>query len=197
MKYPKALEELILSFKKLPGIGPKTAERLALHILLGANKEDVKELSSNLLKALEEVHPCKNCGILTDQDFCFVCKDFTRTKQLMILENNKDMVSIETTGQYHGRYHILNGVISALNGIGPDDINLGNLKQRIKDEGITEVIISTNPTLDGEMTAYYINNLVKDELDVYRIGYGLPAGTNIEYANETTLIKALEGKRKM
>jgi len=95
-----------------------------------------------------------------------------------------------------GRYHILNGVISALNGIGPDDINLGNLKQRIKDEGITEVIISTNPTLDGEMTAYYINNLLKDELDVYRIGYGLPAGTNIEYANETTLIKALEGKGK-
>ena len=115
----------------------------------------------------------------------------------MILENNKDMVSIEATGQYRGRYHILNGVISALNGVGPDDINLGNLKQRIKDEGITEVIISTNPTLDGEMTAYYINNLLKDELDVYRIGYGLPAGTNIEYANETTLIKALEGKRKM
>ncbi|MGI6210459.1 MAG: recombination mediator RecR [Bacilli bacterium] len=197
MKYPKALEELIASFKKLPGIGPKTAERLALHVLLGANKEDVLDLSHNLLKALEEVHPCKRCGILTDQDLCFVCKDYTRTKQLMILENNKDMISIEVTGQYYGRYHILNGVISALNGVGPDDINLSNLKQRIKDEGITEVIISTNTTLDGEMTAYYINNLLKDELEVYRIGYGLPANTNIEYANATTLIKALEGKRKM
>lgn len=198
MRYPNSLQALIDSFQRYPGIGPKTAERLAFFTVMKMNKEEVKKLSSNLLDVMNKIKPCKNCGNLTDADICNICIDQTRDNILMIVEGTKDLMVLEKTKQYNGKYFVLNGVISPLNGISPDDLDFDKLLKRIQDEDIGEIIVATNATIEGEMTALYIKNILKDKnINVYRIGYGLPAGADIEYADEITLIKALEGKKKM
>lgn len=198
MRYPNSLQALIDSFQRYPGIGPKTAERLAFFTVMKMNKEEVKKLSSNLLDVMNKIKPCKNCGNLTDADICNICIDQTRDNILMIVEGTKDLMVLEKTKQYNGKYFVLNGVISPLNGISPDDLDFDKLLKRIQDEDIGEIIVATNATIEGEMTALYIKNTLKDKnINVYRIGYGLPAGADIEYADEITLIKALEGKKKM
>ncbi|HEY8395706.1 MAG TPA: recombination mediator RecR [Bacilli bacterium] len=198
MKYPKALENLIESFQLYPGIGPKTAERLAFFTFLQLKDEDVVNFSTNLLQIKKELKYCSNCGVITDRDKCEICTDSSRERKLLVVEGTKDVVVFEKIGQYHGRYHVLNGLISPLNGIGPDDINIQNILKRVEDEKIEEIIIATSATIEGEMTALYIkNNLENKNIKVYRIGYGLPAGGDIEYADEITLIKALEGRKEM
>ncbi|NLD26200.1 MAG: recombination protein RecR [Acholeplasmataceae bacterium] len=198
MKYPRALEQLIESFQMYPGIGPKTAERLAFFTYLKVKDEDVIRFSQNLLKIKTDVHPCKVCGVLTDTDECQICQDKNREPKLIIVESSKEVNVFEKTGQYQGKYHVLNGLVSPLNGVSPDDINLRGLRERIEKEKIVEIIIATSATIEGEMTALYIKNLLEGmSLKVSRIGYGLPAGGDIEYADEITLLKALEGRKEI
>lgn len=200
MKYPKALQDLIDSFSMYPGIGPKTAERLAFHTILKMKKENVNKFSENLVKAYENIKKCSVCGTLTEDDVCSICTDKSRENIIMVVESSKEVNVFEKTNQYNGKYHVLNGLISPLNGIGPGDVNIQKLFDRIKEENIKEVIVSTSSSIDGEMTAMYIKNYlqgVDSSVNVYRIGYGLPAGADIEYADEITLVKALEGRRKI
>ena len=198
MKYPKSLQDLIDSFAMYPGIGPKTAERLAFFTIQKMKKEHVDLFSKNLINAVETIKKCSICGNFTDNDICDICKDNSRNNTLIIVESSKDVIVFERINQYNGKYHVLNGLISPLNGIGPDEIGINSLFNRIKNEDIREVIVATSSTIDGEMTAMYITNCLKDSnVDVYRIGYGLPAGADIEYADDITLIRALEGKRKI
>ena len=200
MKYPKSLQELISSFMLLPGVGPKTAERFAFHAILKMSEEDVKMLSDRLIAAQNAIKKCEVCGNLTDDTLCEVCKDNTREQTIMVVESSKEVNVFEKTGEYKGKYHVLNGLISPINGVGPEKVNLLNLFERIKREKITKVIIATSANIPGEMTAMYIKNILNDQtkdeykdVEVFRIGYGLPAGGDIEYADEITLIKALEG----
>ncbi|HHX78473.1 MAG TPA: recombination protein RecR [Acholeplasmataceae bacterium] len=198
MKYPNSLQALIDSFQRYPGIGPKTAERLAFFTVMKMSKEEVKKLALNLNDVIEKIAPCKRCGNLTDTDICHICADDSRDNTILIVEGTKDLMVFEKTNQYNGKYFVLNGVISPLNGISPDELDFDKLLKRIENEKIVEIIVATSATIEGEMTALYIKNIIKDiNVNIYRIGYGLPAGADIEYADEITLIKALEGKKKM
>jgi len=198
MKYPEALQKLIESFQMFPSIGPKTAERLAFFAFAKLSNEELISFSRNLLTLKSDIHYCKNCGVLADGDLCEICIDNTRESKIMVVEGSKDVIVFEKTNQYKGRYHVLNGLISPMKGVSVDDINFLSLFSRIKTENIVEVVIATSATIEGEMTALYIkNSLEKQSVEVSRIGYGLPAGGDIEYADEITLIKALEGRRKM
>lgn len=198
MKYPHSLSMLIESFQMFPGVGPKTAERMALYAVLNLKNEDVQKFAQELIDSKIQVGFCEKCGLLTDMQFCEVCLDSTRQKKIIVVENTKDAIAIEKTNKYHGRYHILNGLISPLDGIGPQDINIDKLIKRIQDEFIEEIIIATSATIEGETTALYISKLLeKSSVLVTRIGYGLPAGGDIEYADEITLTRSLEGRRKM
>lgn len=196
MKYPKALEELIESFKMLPGIGPKTAERLAFHIITKTPKEKVEVFSESLKKAVSEVRECKKCGMITDKDVCDICTDESREKVLVIVENTKDAIVLEKTIKSNYKYHVLKGAISPLNGVTPDVLNIDSLLLRVGEEQIEEVILATSATVEGEVTALYLSNLLSGKgVKISRIGYGLPAGADIEYADEITLIKALESRK--
>lgn len=198
MKYPQSLQDLIESFMLYPGIGPKTAERLAFHTLLKLDKDQVKKFSECLIKAHQVIKKCEICGNLTEDSICDICKDTDREKQLMIVETSKEVISFEKTNQFRGKYHVLNGLISPLNGVGPENLNLKGLIDRVEKEQIQKVIVATSATIAGEMTAMYIKNVLNGkEVEVYRIGYGLPAGGDIEYADEITLLKALEGMKKI
>ena len=189
---------MIDSFAKYPGIGPKSAERLAFFTIQKMRKDDVELLSKNLIDAMNSIKKCSICGNLTEEDICDICKDETRNNKMIVVESSKDVIVFERINQYNGKYHVLNGLISPINGVGPEDIKISNLINRIKNENISEVIIATSSTIDGEMTAMYITNSLKGlDTQVYRIGYGLPAGADIEYADDITLIRALEGKRKI
>ena len=197
MKYPKSLQELIDCFSMYPGIGPKTAERLAFHTILKLKKEQVEKFSKSLAEAYNSIKKCSLCGTLTEEEVCEICSDLSRDNIIMVVESSKEVNVFEKTNQFNGKYHVLNGLISPLNGVGPEEVNLQKLFMRIKDENIKEVIVSTSASIDGEMTAMYIKNiLLEKEIEIYRIGYGLPAGGDIEYADEVTLMKSLEGIKK-
>lgn len=197
MKYPTSMQELIESFMLLPGIGPKTAERLAYHTILKLSFEQVEKFSKSLLLAHTNIKKCNVCGNLTDQDKCDICKDTYRENTILVVESSKEVNAFEKTKQYNGKYHVLNGLISPMNGTGPDDLKINNLFERITNENIQKIIIATSATIAGEMTAMYIKNSLQDKnIEVYRIGYGLPAGGDIEYADEVTLMKSLEGIKK-
>lgn len=197
MKYPASMQELIESFMLLPGIGPKTAERLAYHTILKLSFEQVEKFSKSLLLAHTNIKKCSVCGNLTDQDKCDICKDTYRENTILVVESSKEVNAFEKTKQYNGKYHVLNGLISPMNGTGPDDLKINNLFERITNENIQKIIIATSATIAGEMTAMYIKNSLQDKnIEVYRIGYGLPAGGDIEYADEVTLMKSLEGIKK-
>ena len=198
IKYPDNLQKLIDSFKKYPGIGPKNAERLAFYTIMNLKKEDAISFSENILNSINAIKKCDICGMITEDDICDICKDIDRENKLMIVEGVKDVMAFEKTNFYKGRYHVLNGVISPLNGVGAEDLKLDALIERIKKENIKEIILSTSSSLDGEMTAMYIKKLLeKEDVNVYRIGYGLPVGADIEYADDITLMRALESKKEM
>ena len=198
MKYPASLEKLIKCFSKYPGIGPKTAERLAFYTITKMDKEDCLEFSDALKEAINGIKKCKVCGLISDDDLCSICKSDDRTNELMIVEESKDVLSFESIGSFKGKYHVLGGVISPINGIGPDELNIDKLIKRIDEENIKDVIIALSANVQSETTALYLKNILSDkDINIYRIGYGLPVGANIEYIDEVTLSKALEGKTTM
>ncbi|MFA6626959.1 MAG: recombination mediator RecR [Bacilli bacterium] len=198
MKYPNSLEKLIKCFEVFPGIGPKTAERLALFTVTKMTKENALSLALAIEEAIRVLGKCNICGSISEMDVCDICQDNTRDATLMIVENSKDVISFEKTEIFHGRYHVLGGLISPLSGVGPSDVRLANLRERVEKEKIQEIIVALSSTVSGEMTSLYIQKMFEDQaIPVYKIGYGLPVGADIEYADEITLRKALEGKRKI
>lgn len=198
IKYPDNLQKLIDSFKKYPGIGPKNAERLAFYTVMSMKKEDAVNFSENIVNSINSIKKCNICGMITENDICDICIDEDRENKLMIVETVRDVMAFEKTNYYKGKYHVLNGVISPLNGISAEELKLDLIVERIQKENISEVIISTSSGLDGEMTAMYIKKMLeKLDVNVYRIGYGLPVGADIEYADDITLMRALEGKKEI
>lgn len=199
MKYPDSIEQLIENLRKYPGVGKKTAERYALYTVNRLSDDAIDEIIEAYQKIKTDIFECPVCGNLTDTDPCYICKDDSRDKSTMIVvEEAKDVIVMEKTNRYHGLYHVLNGAISPSNGIGPDNINIKSLLERLKDETIKEVILATNLNNEGETTARYISRLLEEtDILVTRIAHGIPAGGNIEYADEITIFKALEGRRKL
>lgn len=195
--YPKKFETLVESFRKLPGVGLKTAERYAFQTLEW-DEETVQEFITSLHDVKTEIKKCDICGNLADHDECEICQDTTRNKNVIcVVQSAKDVIAMEKTREYAGVYHVLNGVISTSKGILPDDINIASLLERINDE-THEIILATNPTVEGETTALYLSKLLeKYPLIVTRIAHGLPMGGHLDYADELTLIKAIEGRKKM
>ena len=195
--YSRQISKLIQELSALPGIGTKSAQRLAFHIL-NMPKEQVEELSSAILDAKQNVRYCKECFTLTDEEICPICSDSSRNhKVIMVVENTRDLAAYEKTGKYDGVYHVLHGAISPMLGIGPGDIKLKELMQRLQKD-VDEVIIATNSSLEGETTAMYISKLIKPTgIKVTRIASGVPVGGDLEYIDEVTLLRALEGRTEL
>lgn len=196
--YAKPLNKLINELSRLPGIGGKTAQRLAFHILSMDNKEAFA-LADAIRDAKESMTYCSVCGNLTDADPCIICSDENRDRStICVVESPKDVAAMEKIREYKGYYHVLHGAISPMDGIGPDDINLKSLIMRLQDEDVKELIIATNPNIEGEATAMYIARLIKPSgIKVTRIAHGIPVGGDLEYADEVTLLKAVEGRREL
>lgn len=195
--YPTLFETLVESFRKLPGVGQKTAERYAFEFLKW-DQEEIDEFLKACSIAKKNLHTCNICGNLAEDELCEVCKDTTRdTSTICVVEQVQDLIAMEKTHEYKGVYHVLNGVISPSKGILPDDINIDSLIKRC-DDTISEVIIATNPTVEGETTALYLSKLLeKKSIQATRIAHGLPMGAHLDYADEMTLIKAMENRKKM
>ena len=196
--YAKPLNKLINELSRLPGIGGKTAQRLAFHILSMEDGEAFA-LADAIKEAKTSMKFCSVCGNLTDVDPCAICSDDTRDKSIIcIVESPRDVVAMEKIKEYRGLYHVLHVVISPMEGRGPDDINLRSLIMRLQDKDVRELIIATNPNIEGEATAMYIARLVKPAgIKVTRIAHGIPVGGDLEYADEVTLLKAVEGRREL
>lgn len=194
-QYAKPLANLIRELSRLPGIGGKTAQRLAFHIL-SMQEKDAKSLAESIVRAKNEMNFCSICGNLTDTDPCSICTNKARNgKVICVVEQPRDVIAMERMKEYHGMYHVLNGAISPMDGIGPEDINLKELIVRLQKEDVEEVILATNPTIEGEATAMYIARLIKPAgIRVTRIAHGIPVGGDLEYADEVTLSKAIEGR---
>lgn len=192
--YSSHINKLIEQFSRLPGIGPKSAQRLAFHVI-HMPKEQVLQLTDAIQKARENVQYCKECCTLTDQETCPICQNAKRDhRQIMVVENTRDLAAYEKTGKFEGVYHVLHGAISPMLGIGPEDIRLKELMQRLQGD-VDEVIIATNSSLEGETTAMYISKLIKPTgIKVTRIASGVPVGGDLEYIDEVTLLRALEGR---
>lgn len=186
---------LIEELSRLPGIGRKSAQRLAFHVIR-MPKEEAQALADAIVSARNEVRYCKECGCLTDEELCPICADASRDHtSIMVVEDARDMAAYERTRQYKGVYHILQGVISPLSGVNPQDLKIRELLDRLKDDTVKEVIIATNPTVEGETTAMYLSRLIKPlGLKVTRIANGVPVGGDLEYIDEVTLARALEGR---
>ncbi len=196
--YSETVNKLINQFEKLPGIGHKTAVRLAFYIL-ESDENVAKEFSETLVKAKKNVKFCSICYNLTEKDPCDICSNAKRDEStICVVENVKDVIAMEKTHEYKGKYHVLHGSISPMNNISAGDIKIKELLERLKDDSIKEVILATNPTVEGEATAMYISRLIKPlGIKVTRIAHGIPVGGDLEYTDEITLIKALEGRTQM
>ncbi|MGA2466609.1 MAG: recombination mediator RecR [Thermodesulfobacteriota bacterium] len=194
----KPIDHLIEALTKLPGIGQKTASRLAFHILRSSPSE-AQALARAILDVKEKIHLCSVCFNLTDEDPCRICQDENRNREVLcVVEGPNDLIAIENTGAFNGRYHVLHGTISPLDGVGPEDIKIRELMERLQREGVGEVILATNPTVEGGATALYLTELIKPlGVKVTRIAYGIPMGGEIEYSDGMTLSKALEGRREI
>jgi len=190
------MQELIEHFKNMPGIGAKTAERMAFYVLK-APGEEMEKFSSTIRRVKESVRFCKKCGNLSEADICSICSDGRRDKTIVcVVEEPKDLILIEKSGRYKGMYHVLFGAISPLDGIGPDELRIKELLSRIKEDKIREVIIATNSNAEGETTALYLSeNIAPLKVKISRIAYGIPVGGNLDYIDQATLIRALEGRR--
>jgi recombination protein RecR len=196
--HAKPIDRLIEALTKLPGIGRKTAARLAFHILRSSLSE-AQALARAILDVKEKIRLCSVCFNLTDEDPCRICQDEQRNKEILcVVEGPNDLIAIENTGAFNGRYHVLHGTLSPLEGIGPEDIKVRELMERLHREKIVEVILATNPTVEGGATALYLTDQIKPlGLKVTRIAYGIPMGGEIEYSDGMTLSKALEGRREI
>jgi recombination protein RecR len=195
--YPTKVAKLIEELSKLPGVGTKTAQRLAFYII-NMDKKDVESLADAIIEAKSSIKYCSVCGNLTDTDPCIICSNTARDRStICVVQEPKDVIAMEKTKEYRGLYHVLHGAISPMLGIGPDDIKIKELLSRMNEE-VKEVIIATNPNVEGEATAMYIARLIKPlGIKVSRIAHGIPVGGDIEYADEVTLLKALEGRREL
>ena len=196
--YAKSLNRLIEEFSKLPGVGPKSAERMALYVLKGS-LDQAKALAYSIVKAKQSLGYCKICNNLTDTENCHVCEDLRRDKNLIcIVEEPKDVLAIEKSGAYHGVYHVLLGAIAPLDGVSPEDLKIAGLLSRIKQNTVKEIIIATGSDSEGETTALYLTKLIKPlGMKTTRIACGIPAGGNLEYADQTTLSRALQGRQEV
>ncbi len=198
MRSPETMVRLVEQLRKLPGVGQKTAGRLALHIV-GMDADSVNSLAEAMVAAKERMHPCPRCFNLTDEETCSVCSDAARDRGLIcVVEGPEDVIALERMGEYTGLYHVLGGNISPMNGTGPDDVRLRELLERLRDGNVREVILATDPDVEGEATAMYIARLIGDVgIGVTRLARGLPVGGDLEYADEVTLARAMEGRRKI
>ena len=199
MKRPTAVTDLIDELKRLPGIGQKTAERLSFFLMRG-KVEQAKKLATAIQNLKDKIVLCSTCHGITEADPCDICSDTTRDhSQICVVEEPHDVYVMENMGYFKGVYHVLMGVISPLDGIGPDDLNIEGLKEKVSQSDIKEVILATNPDMEGESTAVYISKVLKPfpEVKVTRIARGLPVGSDIEYADSVTLLKSLEGRMEM
>ncbi len=195
--YAGPVQDLIDELGRLPGIGPKSAQRIAFH-LLKLSKEDALRLARAIAEAKDRVAWCTQCFNISEGELCGICADPRRDATLLcVVEEPRDIVSVERTGEYRGRYHVLQGAINPIEGVGPDQLRVKELLVRLEDEGVSEVILCTNPNIEGEATALYLGRLLKpiDGITVSRIASGLPVGGDLEYADELTLGRALEGRR--
>ena len=195
--YPKAIAELVEEFEKLPGIGHKTAGRLAFHVL-NSTAEDAQNFANAILNAKSKTKFCSICNNMSEDDICQICQNSKRDKTtICVVADVKDLIAMEKTHEFNGAYHILQGVISPINGIGPDDIKIKELLTRLNDE-TKEVILATNPNVEGEATAMYISKLIKPlGIKVTRIAHGIPVGGDLEYTDEVTLTMAIDGRREI
>lgn len=198
MQYPSPIAKLINSFSKLPGIGAKTAARLTFYIL-EMNENDVTEFAQSLINIKRDLTYCNICGNITDIDPCSICQDETRDRSVvLVVEDSQDVMAMERMHEYDGVYHVLHGVLSPMEGTGPDDINISQLIKRLQEEEIEEVIVATNATAEGEATSMYLSRLIKPAgIKVTRLAHGLAVGSDIEYADEMTLYRAIEGRREL
>ncbi len=198
MNYPNTINNLIECFKKLPGIGEKTAERLALAVL-NLNEETIDLFSISLKNSKTKIKKCTKCGNLTENDLCDICQDKTRDNSVIcVVEESQNIILFEKMGTFHGLYHVLDGLISPLDGVNPEDINLKSLVNRIKKDNIKEVILAIKPSVEGETTALYINKLLEEyDVSVTKIAYGIPMGADIDYIDPITLSIALDGRIKI
>jgi recombination protein RecR len=195
---PEPIATLIAALNRLPGIGPRSAERLALH-LVQSNAEEVRQLAQMLLHARERIKLCSICGALTEQEPCAICQDSRRDASLIcVVERAVDIITIEKSGTYHGKYHVLGGKISPLNGVEPEDLRIAELEKRAGVEPVKEIIIALGTDVEGDATSHYLaKRLARPGLKVTRIAHGLPAGSGVEFADDVTLTHALAGRREM
>lgn len=196
--FAEPLTRLITEFKRLPGIGQKSAQRIAFHLLRGA-REEAEQLASAILDVKDKLGLCRICNNISEGDVCLYCRDPNRdSKVVCVVEEPHNIVGIETTRQFEGRYHVLHGALSPLRGIGPESLKIKGLVERIGEGEIQEVIVATNPTVEGEATAVYLARLLKPlGVRVTRIAMGIPVGSDLEFADEVTIYKAMEGRREM
>ncbi len=197
MDYPAPVAKLIDELRKLPGIGPKSAQRIAFHLLRGS-RDDATRLSQAIGSLLDGIRTCSVCQAVTDQEVCAICQDPSRPgRTICVVEEPHDVVAIEKTRDFRGRYHVLHGALSPLSGVGPDELRIGGLLERVREGGVAEVILATSPTVEGEATAVYLARLLKPlGVRVTRIAMGVPVGSDLEWADEVTMSKALEGRRE-
>ncbi|MDE5715276.1 MAG: recombination mediator RecR [Anaeroplasmataceae bacterium] len=198
LKYPKPLEDLIEDFSRLPSVGKKTAERYALYVYTKLNVEYTEGFSKHLLDVKNNIQICKCCGNISEDTLCTICKDNQRNhRQILVVETIKDLYTIENVNEYQGIYHVLNGAISFSKGIGTQDLNIDSLIEKAKQNQYDEIVLATNATLEGETTARYIKELLSDvPVKLTRIAHGLPVGGEMSYADEMTVLKAMEGRRE-
>jgi recombination protein RecR len=196
--FPASLENLVEKFASLPGIGVKSAQRLAFHVL-SLSDEEANSFAYAILDAKKNVHCCSICQNLTDTEECSICRSPTRNKNVVcVVADPKDVAAIERAREYNGLYHVLHGVISPLNHVGPDDIKIKELVDRVAEGGIDEIIMATNPDTEGETTAKYISKLLHPfGVKVTRLAYGIPVGASLEFADDATLMRALEGRQEI
>jgi recombination protein RecR len=195
--YPLPVARLIDELKKLPGIGPKSAQRIAFHLLRGP-REDAVRLGTAVGGLLDGIRTCSLCNAITDREVCATCSDPARTDRIVcVVEEPHDLISVEKTRDFRGRYHVLHGALSPLQGVGPDELKIEGLLERIRRGGVEEVILATSPTVEGEATAVYLVRILKPlGVRVTRIAMGVPVGSDLEWADEVTMAKALEGRRE-
>ncbi len=194
--YGNQMIALIDELSRLPGIGAKSAQRLAFHII-SMPKENVERLASAIVVAKDEIRYCKSCWTVTDKELCHICRDDSRNKkEIMIVEDSRDMAAYEKTKEFKGVYHVLHGAISPMMGVGPSDIRIKELLERIQNQEVDEVILATNPNIEGEATAMYVSKLLKPlGIHTTRIAHGVPVGGDLEYIDQMTLLRAFQGRR--
>ncbi|WP_054951078.1 recombination mediator RecR [Numidum massiliense] len=198
MHYPAPIAKLIEGFMRLPGIGPKTAQRLAFHVLT-MEDDDVTDFAKALVGVKRDLHYCSVCYNITDRDPCAICADSKRDRSVIcVVQDPRDLIAMERTREFNGLYHVLHGAISPMDGIGPQELYIAELLRRLENDEVQELILATDPNIEGEATAMYISKLVRPfGIKVTRIAHGLPVGGDLEYADEVTLTRALEGRREL